>query len=117
MEVTSQFLYRGTYTDYENTFQRRVETPVEVHLSSTKDVAVLRSKEWFHLNDSYDVDLLNKTLTFQLSSSVRYKNQTAFSSVETMGQVLLELGDPSGHRRQQYGTIPQTTDPNGTQYH
>ena len=57
MEVTSQFLYRGTYTDYENTFQRKVETPVEVHLSSTK---VLRSKEWFHLN----VDLLNKTLTF-----------------------------------------------------
>ena len=54
MEVTSQFLYRGTYTDYENTFQRKVETPVEAHLSSTKDVAVSRSKEWFHLNDSYD---------------------------------------------------------------
>ena len=48
MEVTSQFLYRGTYTDYENKFQRKVETPVEVHLSSIKDVAVLRSKEWFH---------------------------------------------------------------------
>ena len=91
MEVTSQFLYRGTYTDYENTFQRKVETPVEVHLSSTKDVSVLRSKEWFHLDDSYDVDLLNKTLTFRLSSFVRYKNQTVFSSVQTMGQVLLEL--------------------------
>ena len=62
MEVTSQFLYRGrrTYTDCENTFQRKVETPVEVYLSSTKDVAVLRSKEWFHLN----VDHLNKTPTF-----------------------------------------------------
>ena len=81
---------------------------MEVHLSSTEDVAVLRSKEWFHLNDSYDVDLLNKTLTFRLTSSVRYKNQTAFSSVETMGQVLLELGDPAGHRRPQCGTIPQT---------
>ena len=44
MEVTSQFLYRGTYTNYENTLQREVETPVEVDLSSTKDVAVLRSK-------------------------------------------------------------------------
>ena len=84
MEVTSQFLYRGTYTDFENTFQRRVESPVEVHLSSAKDVAVLRSKEWFHLNDSYDVDLLNKALTFRLSSSVCCRDRTAFSSVETM---------------------------------
>ncbi|KAI7517640.1 beta subunit of fatty acid synthase, partial [Hortaea werneckii] len=31
MEVTSQFLYRGAYTDYENTFQRKVETPIQVH--------------------------------------------------------------------------------------
>ena len=52
MEIISQFLYRGTYTDYENTFQRKVETPVEVHLPSTKGVAVLRSKEWFPLDIS-----------------------------------------------------------------
>jgi fatty acid synthase subunit beta len=90
MEVTSQFLYRGTYTDYENTFQRKVETPMQVHLSSSKDVAVLLSKEWFQLDED-DVDLLNKTITFRLSSFVRYKNKTIFSSVQTMGQVLLEL--------------------------
>ena len=84
-------MYRRTYADYENTFQRKVETPVEVHLSLTKDVAVLCSKEWSHLDDSYDVDPPNKELTFWLSSFVRYKNQTVFSSVETMGQVLLEL--------------------------
>ena len=94
-----------------------VETPMEVHLPSTKDVAVLRGKEWFHLNDSYDMDLLNKMLAFQLSISIRYKNQTAFSSVEMMGQVLLELGDPGGHRQPQCRIIPQTADPNGTQYH
>lgn len=91
IEVVSQFLCRGTYTDFENTFQRKVETPVEVHLTSTKGVAVLHSKEWFHLDGSYDVDLLNKTLIFRLSSFVRYKNQTVFSSVQTIGQVLLEL--------------------------
>ncbi|KAI5782751.1 acyl transferase domain-containing protein [Geopyxis carbonaria] len=90
MEVISQFLYRGTYTDFENTFQRKVETPMEIHLGSTKDVAVLRSKEWFHLDDP-ETDLLNKTLTFRLSSFIRYKNKTVFSSVETMGQVLIEL--------------------------
>ncbi|KAG7000218.1 Fatty acid synthase subunit beta, partial [Fusarium oxysporum f. sp. conglutinans] len=75
MEVTSQFLYRGTYTDYENTFQRKVETPIQVHLATTRDVAILRSKQWF------SIDELPQTLTCS----------TVFSSIETRGQVLLEL--------------------------
>ena len=91
MEVTSQFLYRGDYKDFENTFQRREETPMQVHLASSKDVAVLRSKEWFQMDEAVDVDLLNQTLTFRLQSLVRFKNKTVYSSVETIGQVLLEL--------------------------
>ncbi|KAH0541502.1 beta subunit of fatty acid synthetase [Glutinoglossum americanum] len=90
MEVTSQFLYRGTYTDFENTFQRKAETPMQLHLGSAKDVAVLRSKEWFCLDDP-ETELLHKTLTFRLTSLVRFKNKTVFSSVQTLGQVLLEL--------------------------
>ncbi|KAI5290298.1 beta subunit of fatty acid synthetase, partial [Ascosphaera aggregata] len=90
MEVTSQFLYRGTYTDYENTFQRKEEVPMQVHLTSSKDVAVLQSKEWFRL-DNHSVDLLGQTLTFRLHSLVRYQDKAVFSHVETSGQVLLEL--------------------------
>lgn len=90
MEVTSQFLYRGTYTDYENTFQRKVETPVEVHLETTKDVAVLQSKEWFRLEES-DIELLGQKLVFKLQTLNRYKNETVFSSVQTIGKVELEL--------------------------
>jgi fatty acid synthase subunit beta, fungi type len=90
MEVTSQFLYRGAYTDFENTFQRKKETPMQIHLATSKDVAVLRSKEWFSL-DEPDQELLGQTLTFRLQSFVRFKNKTVFSSVETRGQVLLEL--------------------------
>lgn len=90
MQVTSQFLYRGIYTDFENTFQRKEETPMQVTLTSSKDVAVLRSKEWFHL-DEPDIDLLGQTLTFRLQSLVRFQNKTVFKSVETVGQVLLEL--------------------------
>ena len=90
MEVTSQFLYRGTYTDYEKTFQRKDETPMQVHLGSSKDVAVLRSKDWFRM-DEPEIELLNQTLTFRLQSLVRFKNKQVFSSVETIGQVLLEL--------------------------
>ncbi|CCU77620.1 fatty acid synthase [Blumeria hordei DH14] len=90
MEVTSQFLYRGTYTDFSNTFQRKIETPMQIHLESSRDVAVLRSKEWFCL-DEPDHELLGQILTFRLQSFVRFKNKTMFSSVETTGQVLLEL--------------------------
>lgn len=93
MEVTSQFLYRGVYTDFENTFQRKVETPMQVHLATIKDVAVLRSKQWFVLDDvaTTDNELLGQTLTFRLHSLVRFKNRTVFSHVETRGQVLVEL--------------------------
>ncbi|KAI5867028.1 beta subunit of fatty acid synthase [Durotheca rogersii] len=90
MEVTSQFLYRGVYTDYENTFQRKLETPMQIHLETSKDVAVLKSKDWIQF-DRNDIELLGQTLTFRLQSFYKFKNKTVFSSVETRGQVLLEL--------------------------
>ncbi|KAI1322289.1 fatty acid synthase beta subunit dehydratase [Xylariaceae sp. FL0255] len=90
MEVTSQFLYRGVYTDFENTFQRKLETPMQIHLSTSKDVAVLRSKDWIQF-DNNEMELLGQTLTFRLQSLVKFKNKTMFDSVATSGQVLLEL--------------------------
>jgi fatty acid synthase subunit beta len=90
MEVTSQFLYRGAYDDFESTFQRKNEKPMQLHLATSKDVAILRSKEWFNFEEP-DIDLLNKTLMFKLETVVRYKNKTAFSQIETLGEVLLEL--------------------------
>lgn len=92
MKVTSQFLYRGAYTDFENTFQRKTETPMQIHLTTTKDVAVLKSKEWFQLVDNaLDMDLLGKTLTFRLETLVKFKAKGVFEEVETRGQVELEL--------------------------
>lgn len=92
MKVTSQFLYRGAYTDFENTFQRKNETPMQVLLATTKDVAVLKSKEWFQLVDNaLDMDLLGKTLTFRLETLVKFKSKGVFQEVETRGQVELEL--------------------------
>jgi fatty acid synthase subunit beta len=90
MEVTSQFLYRGAYTDFETTFQRKDEVPMQLHLNSSKDVAVLRSKEWFRV-DEPEIELLDQTLTFRLQSLYRFKNETVYSNVQTQGQVLLEL--------------------------
>jgi len=90
MHVTSQFLYRGAYTDFENTFQRKEEVPMQVHLATSRDVAILRSKEWFRVDES-DIELLGQTLTFRLQSLIRFKNNTVFSNVQTIGQVLVEL--------------------------
>ena len=90
MHVTSQFLYRGAYLDFENTFQRKDEVPMQVHLNTSRDVAILRSKEWFRL-DEPGVELLGQTLTFRLQSLIRFKNKSVFSHVQTVGQVLLEL--------------------------
>jgi fatty acid synthase subunit beta len=90
MEVKSQFLYRGDFRDFENTFQKSTEIPVQLKLTTPKDVAVLRAKEWFHPID-HRLELLNASLTFRLSSIVRFKNKTVFSSVETSGSVWMEL--------------------------
>ncbi|KAK6462909.1 S-acyl fatty acid synthase thioesterase [Scheffersomyces coipomensis] len=89
MEVTSQFLYRGDYEDYENTFQKVTETPVQISFKSAKDLAILRSKEWFHLEQ--DIELLNQVLTFRCESTYKFKSAEVYSSINTTGQVFLEL--------------------------
>lgn len=89
MEVTSRFLYRGEYTDFHNTFQKVEETPVQVALPSAKEVALLRSKEWFHVQE--DVELLEQTLTFRCNSVYEFKSANVYSSIHTTGRVFLEL--------------------------
>src|SRR5207237_9210286 len=85
-----QVRYRAACNGYDNPFQRRIETPMQVGMAPSRGVAVLRSKEWFHLDDP-GTELLGQTLTFRLSSFIRFKDEKIFSSVETLGQVLVEL--------------------------
>ena len=89
MKVKSQFLYRGCYTDYENTFQRKREVPMMLHLQSTKEVSRLVSRSWFHPHDP-NVDLLRKVLTFRLESVIHFQNKDTFSGIETTGIVLCQ---------------------------
>ncbi|PWW76594.1 hypothetical protein C7212DRAFT_363524 [Tuber magnatum] len=81
----SQFIYRGTHTDYENTFPPKIGTPMRVHIASSRDVAVLLSNEWFQL-DAFDTESVGKTLSFCLSSFIRLKDEKILSSVESLGQ-------------------------------
>jgi len=89
MKVKAQYLYRGSYSDYENTFQRKHEVPMTLHLQSAKDVTRLISRPWFHPHDP-NIDLLHKALTFHLESVIHFKSKDIFSDVETTGIVLFQ---------------------------
>lgn len=89
LEVISEFFYRGKYDDFENTFDKIKEKPVVINFKSLKDVAVLKSKEWAELDDA--TDILGETLTFECVTEVEFKNDKIFSSVKTVGKILLEL--------------------------
>ncbi|ODQ45125.1 hypothetical protein PICMEDRAFT_73908 [Pichia membranifaciens NRRL Y-2026] len=88
MQVTSAFFYRGSYEDFENTFEKTEETPSQVTISTAKDAAVLKSKEWFHVEDN--VELLNKSLIFRLKSVYKFKSANVYSHVSTTGNVYYE---------------------------
>ncbi|AMD19951.1 HCL200Cp [Eremothecium sinecaudum] len=90
IEVTSSFFYRGNYSDYEKTFKRQKEPTYIVHVASQKDVAVLKSKDWFHLDDE-EIDLLGRTLTFETESEVTFKDQNVYSFIKCEGKVMMEL--------------------------
>ncbi|KFY15817.1 hypothetical protein V492_01746 [Pseudogymnoascus sp. VKM F-4246] len=87
MEVVTQFLYRGKYTDFETTFERKVEVPMQVHLSSQKDVEILKSKPWFQL-DNPDSVLLDRTFIFRLESKTDFKTTDTFDTVLVVGTVV-----------------------------
>ena len=89
MKVKAQYLYRGSYSDYENTFQRKREVSMTLNLQSAKDVTRLISRSWFHPHDP-NVELLHKVLTFRLESVIHFKSKDTFSDIETTGVVLFQ---------------------------
>ena len=88
-KLASEFLIRGTYHDHNNTFQRVDESPVEVHIKSPKDLAILKSKKWLRLNNEL-VDLHQQRLIFHLQTVSRFDSSGGFSSIKTTGHVELQ---------------------------
>ncbi|KAF5864599.1 hypothetical protein ETB97_007157 [Aspergillus alliaceus] len=97
LELTSQFLYRGTHTDWENTFRKVDEEEMELCLSGPMEVAVLKSKPWFQPLD-VNVDLQDQTLIFVLQSTYQYASRDTFKAVTTVGDVRLKSSLPGGSR-------------------
>lgn len=85
IEVKSSFLYRGRFSDYHNTFEKKTETAYAVTLSTPASVAVLQSKEWFDWQDDSKPLTPGTTLVFRTESEYRYKTKDSYSAVNVSG--------------------------------
>ncbi|KAI9247028.1 hypothetical protein BY458DRAFT_560469 [Sporodiniella umbellata] len=93
LEVTSQFLYRGQFNDFEHTFERHTETPMELKIKDVKDIAVLKSKEWMQWTEaaeSHEIEV-GSTLVFRLNSELNFKDKNVYANVKTNGTVHMQV--------------------------
>ncbi|EFY90992.1 fatty acid synthase subunit beta dehydratase [Metarhizium acridum CQMa 102] len=89
LEVISQFLFRGSYTDHGVCFEKKVEFKMYIILDTPAKITVLKNKQWFQLVDS-GTDLLGNTIIFELKSLTRPGQDSNCRSVLTVGQVYRE---------------------------
>ncbi|KAJ1899342.1 fatty acid synthase alpha subunit Lsd1, partial [Kickxella alabastrina] len=92
VEITTSFFYRGAFTDFADTYRNIDEQPSRVTLATTKDIAVLKSKEWFVPLEGACHELQpGSTLEFRLSSRYRFKSRTVYSNIVTTGRVMVQV--------------------------
>jgi len=89
IEVVSAFLYRGRFTDYENTFDTIEEPDYLVPLETDADVGVLQSKEWFEWESETTPLVAGTPLTFRIQSQFSFKDKTAYRNVSVSGDIFV----------------------------
>lgn len=89
IEVVSAFLYRGRFTDYENTFDTTEEPDYSVIVNNDAEVGVLQSKEWFEWENKNSPLVTGTSLIFRIQSQVSFKDRTAFRNVSVTGDVFI----------------------------
>lgn len=82
--VTSEFLFKGGFTDFATTFKRTTHSPFQLRLTTPIDEAVFKAQPWLKLDDP-NTSLLNRTLTFTLTSEVSFADKTTFAILSTAG--------------------------------
>ncbi|KAI1613405.1 fatty acid synthase subunit beta dehydratase [Exophiala viscosa] len=88
LELVSEFLFRGTYTDFIVCFEKKTETKMYVELDTPAKVSVLKSKSWINFTPADgDIDLLGMKLIFEPASLYRFDSAKTYRSVRTFGQV------------------------------
>jgi fatty acid synthase subunit alpha len=86
IEVRSPFLYRGHFSDYENTFRIVDEPDFVVELNDTS-AGILQSKEWLDWDNGAKSLLPGAKLIFRVQTGVAYKDKTAYSPMNITGKV------------------------------
>ncbi|KAJ3783459.1 fatty acid synthase [Lentinula aff. detonsa] len=89
IEVVSAFLYRGVFTDYENTFETTQEPEYIVTLAGDADVGVLQSKEWFDWEDESKPLVPGIPLIFRVQSEVSFKDRASFRELLISGEIFI----------------------------
>jgi len=89
IEVVSSFLYRGTFVDFDNTFDTTEEADYLVSLSTDADVGVLQSKEWFDWTDESTPLAAGASLLFRVQSEVAFQGKAAYRDVQVVGDVFV----------------------------
>ena len=88
LTITSCFLLRGTYTDSDAAFSKTEGQRYKLTIAGDHELAVLLSKEWFHLRPATVIEDLNgSVLEFDLQALVQQKSNSSLSTIETSGQV------------------------------
>lgn len=89
IEVVSAFLYRGRFTDFENTFELIESPDYVVELESEGAVGILQSKEWFEWDDETKPLQPGTKLIFRVQSEVTWRNKTCYKAVTVSGDVFV----------------------------
>jgi fatty acid synthase subunit alpha len=87
--VVSSFLYRGRFTDYENTFETTEEPDYLIQLPDDAAVGVLQSKEWFEWDDESTPLQAGTGLIFRVQSQVTFKDKTSYRDVSVSGDIFV----------------------------
>ncbi|KAJ3540249.1 hypothetical protein NM688_g6254 [Phlebia brevispora] len=89
IEVISSFLYRGTFNDFDNTFELTDSPDYVVELPDEASVGVLKAKEWFDWADETKPLLPGTTLVFRVKSEATFRNKTCYKSVSVSGDIFV----------------------------
>ncbi|KAJ5998172.1 beta subunit of fatty acid synthase [Penicillium canescens] len=85
--VTSTFFLLGSYTDFNDCFERIKEPEIEIKVSSSIEAELLRSRSWLSLDDP-QLDLVGKTLSFRLTTLASRRDKQTFEQLSTTGLVI-----------------------------
>jgi hypothetical protein len=86
IEVTSSFLYRGRFTDYENTFEIVQEPDYVVEYPTDVSIGVLLSKEWFEWRNQSKPPEAGTSLIFRLKSEITFKSRVSYHITRSLSR-------------------------------